>query len=420
MDSIDQEGILNYIKIEKWKSVLDFLYIYRKEIDSDPLLKYSTVIFESEFFNKLDEKAKSIELEHLKILFLLHNGKFFQLKDSNYKKLIIELATQTTGQTAYNYASIFPDNSICKSIMVKNEESLPKEDEHVYYHKIEERNWIEIYNRLFDAINNQGDTSTYFSGPRFINTLREFDKFYPGYTQYIDLRNKQGKSTSRRIFYYDIVMELDEKTRINFVNRIIQMVEPFDQESVIPIKALISGAKSIVVSSSEKAAKTEEGSTVFISYSWDDEKHKQWVLDLANKLVNEGVNVILDRYELRPGKSLPYFVEASIRKADRIIIVFTPNYKLKAENRAGGVGYEYSIMNAKLYDNQTENEKIIPVLRNGGIVESIPEFMQQYIHIDMRNDENYDTSYIDLLREIYGEPEIIKPEIGKKRKLSGN
>ena len=30
---------------------------------------------------------------------------------------------------------------------------------------------------------------------------------------------------------------------------------------------------------------------VFISYSWDTEEHKKWVLDLANKLVKEGVNV---------------------------------------------------------------------------------------------------------------------------------
>ncbi len=199
------------------------------------------------------------------------------------------------------------------------------------------------------------------------------------------------------------------------------MVEPFDKERVIPIKALISGESATTAKSSiqvEKKETLEEGSsTVFISYSWDDEKHKQWVLDLANKLVNEGVNVILDRYELRPGKSLPHFVETSIKKADRIIIVFTPNYKLKAEKRSGGVGYEYSIMNAKLYENQTENEKIIPVLRNGDKTESIPEFMQQYIHIDMRKDENYETSYLDLIREIYDEPEIVKPKLGKKRNI---
>ncbi|MEZ4874893.1 MAG: toll/interleukin-1 receptor domain-containing protein [Flavobacteriaceae bacterium] len=422
MKSINQEEILNYIQSENWKPVLDFLYKHRKEIKSDTLLKYSTEIFESEFFRKLKEKSKSIEFDDLKKLFLLHNGNFFRLTDTNYKTLVIELATQSKGESAYNYASLFPDEEICKSIIEKYKSSMPKEDKKIENRKIDKMNWIEIYNRLFEIINNQGDTSTYFSGPRFINTLREFDKYHPDYAQYIDLRNQQGKSTSRRIFYYDILMELDERTRIVFVNRILEMVEPFDKERVIPIKALISGESSTALQSSilvEKKETVLEGtSTVFISYSWDDEKHKQWVLDLADKLMSEGVNVILDRYELRPGKSLPHFVETSIKKADRIIIVFTPNYKLKAEKRAGGVGYEYSIMNAKLYENQTENEKIIPVLRNGDKTKSIPEFMQQYIHIDMRKDENYETSYLDLLREIYDEPEIVKPELGKKRNIA--
>ena len=40
--------------------------------------------------------------------------------------------------------------------------------------------------------------------------------------------------------------------------------------------------------------------------------------------------------------------------------------------------------------------------------------MQQFIHIDIRNDENFENSYNDLVREIYNEPEIIKPQIGEK------
>lgn len=111
---------------------------------------------------------------------------------------------------------------------------------------------------------------------------------------------------------------------------------------------------------------------------------------------------------------MPFFVESSISKAERIIIIFTPNYKLKADKRAGGVGYEYSIMNAGLYKNQTANEKIIPILRDGNMETSIPEFMQQFIHIDIRNNENYENSYNDLIREIYNEPAIQKPALGNK------
>lgn len=67
-----------------------------------------------------------------------------------------------------------------------------------------------------------------------------------------------------------------------------------------------------------------------------------------------------------------------------------------------------------LYKNQTSNEKIIPILRDGSTEESIPTFMQQFIHIDARNNENFINSYNDLVREIYNEPQIKKPKIGDK------
>src|SRR5258708_12472669 len=35
---------------------------------------------------------------------------------------------------------------------------------------------------------------------------------------------------------------------------------------------------------------------VFISYSWDDEEHKEWIIQLANKLSSKGIHVILDRF----------------------------------------------------------------------------------------------------------------------------
>ncbi len=417
MKRVNQEDILNLIQKKSWKPVLNFLYERKKEIKTDTLLQYSVSIFQSEFFQKLNQKNNNITFDDLEQLFLLHNGKFFLLQEDNYKKLVCELAIQSSGKASYNYAGLFPEEEVCAEIISEYSKNNKKQE--IIENKIEKMNWIEIYNRLFELINVRGDASTYFSGPRFINTLKEFNQYHPDYTQYIGLRNDQGKSTSRRIFYYDMIMELDESTRINFVNRILEMVEPFEKEKVIPIKAIIK-RENPKIEKPKKKVVNESVATVFISYSWDTEEHKKWVLDLANNLVKEGVNVLLDRYELRPGKSLPHFVETSIKKADRILIIFTPNYKLKAEKRAGGVGYEYSIMNSELYKNQTNNERIIPVLRNGSSADSIPEFMQQYIHLDMRNDENYKNSYFDLLREIYDEPEIIKPEIGTKRKIASS
>lgn len=153
---------------------------------------------------------------------------------------------------------------------------------------------------------------------------------------------------------------------------------------------------------------------LFISYSWDDEDHKDWVLNLANRLRKDGVDVILDRYYLRPGKNLPHFVENSLRKSNRIAIILTPNYKKKAEGRIGGVGQEYSLMNNELLNDIAGNERIIPLLRKGASKESIPQFLQQYIYIDFSNDDKLDTQYEELLRDIYKEPKIKMPELGTK------
>jgi hypothetical protein len=157
---------------------------------------------------------------------------------------------------------------------------------------------------------------------------------------------------------------------------------------------------------------------VFISYSWDDDAQNAWVLRLAERLAGNGIEVILDKYNLRLGKSLPHFIEQAIASAHRVLVIFTPNYRLKADKRSGGVGYEYSILNNDLYNNQTMNDKIIPVLRKGTMHESIPSFMQQYIHLDLSDDTKFEARYTELIRDIYNDPAIKPPEIGSRPKFS--
>jgi hypothetical protein len=52
---------------------------------------------------------------------------------------------------------------------------------------------------------------------------------------------------------------------------------------------------------------------VFISYSWSSEDHQKWVLDLANKLMSDGVEVILDRWDLKPGQDKYHFMEQMVK-----------------------------------------------------------------------------------------------------------
>jgi hypothetical protein len=153
---------------------------------------------------------------------------------------------------------------------------------------------------------------------------------------------------------------------------------------------------------------------VFISYSWDDTAHSEWVLQLSEKLLSDGIDVILDRYELKIGENLNHFMEKAIISSNVVLIILTENYKIKAENRKGGVGYEYSMINEQMYERQSEIKKFIPILRKGTKESSLPIFLKSYLYLNMVNDTEFEEKYEELIREIYDERKIQKPKLGNK------
>lgn len=141
---------------------------------------------------------------------------------------------------------------------------------------------------------------------------------------------------------------------------------------------------------------------VFISYSWDNDEHKEWVLTLADKLKEDDVDIKLDRYDMYAGRNLHTFIEDNIEKADKIIVVFTPIYRQKAEGRTNYAGAEYSIINVGLYQEIATQEKIIPIFRLGSMKECLPLFMQQFLSIDFSDPKSYQEKYEELLKAIFG------------------
>lgn len=158
---------------------------------------------------------------------------------------------------------------------------------------------------------------------------------------------------------------------------------------------------------------SEEIIKVFISYSWDDEAHKKWVLSLANNLTKNGVYVFLDQYDLNAGKDMTQFMESSVREADKVLLIMTPNFKNKAEKRESGVGYEVSIITSEIFNNQ-KTDKFIPIVKKGKREECVPSFIRSRIDIDMSNDSSFDAAFEELLRTIYNKPKVARPPIGKK------
>ncbi len=164
---------------------------------------------------------------------------------------------------------------------------------------------------------------------------------------------------------------------------------------------------------SKLTAATSERPIAFISYSWDSKEHQDWVLKLADDLMQEySVEVILDQNELQAGKDLAYFMESSMERASKVLLILTPNYKLKAEGRAGGAGYEYSMISQGLFEVQASNNKFIPVLRTGALSTSSPGYVKSKVYQDMSNDGEYDVSLYKLAQVIWNKPPRIKPELG--------
>jgi len=157
----------------------------------------------------------------------------------------------------------------------------------------------------------------------------------------------------------------------------------------------------------------KEPLTIFISYTWENEIHKKWVLNLANYLIEKGgLNVILDQYELTAGGDMNHFMENGLETADRVLIILTEKYKEKADRREGGTGFEYSMISQNLFELQAGNNKFIPILRSGSLKTSAPTYLKTKIYHPMIDDSNYEIDAFELLRIIHERPKLIKPEIG--------
>ncbi len=153
---------------------------------------------------------------------------------------------------------------------------------------------------------------------------------------------------------------------------------------------------------------------VFISYSWTSEDK---VLELAQRLMSDGVEIVLDKWDLQPGQDKYIFMETSVSdpKIDKVLLICDKAYQEKANQRKGGVGNETLIISSKIYQS-TEQTKFIPIIFefDEDNQPCLPNYIQSRIYINLSNDEIFEKEYEKLLRDIYEKPEHRKPALGKK------
>jgi hypothetical protein len=160
-----------------------------------------------------------------------------------------------------------------------------------------------------------------------------------------------------------------------------------------------------------------ENPKLFISYSWSSPEHEQWVLQLATELVDSGIDVILDKWDLKEGHDAYAFMEKMVTDPEitKVIMVCDRKYSEKADGRSGGVGTETQIISKEVYEKTDQNKFVAIVTKkdeNGKAY--LPTYYKSRIYIDLSDDDLYAKNFEQLLRWIYDKPLYIKPEPGKK------
>jgi hypothetical protein len=150
--------------------------------------------------------------------------------------------------------------------------------------------------------------------------------------------------------------------------------------------------------------------TVFLSYAHEDADHKRWVLGLAETLRTNGVEVLFDAWDLRPGDDVPKFMERGVRDAKRVLMICTEGYVAKANDGTGGVGYEAMIVTGELIQD-LGTAKFIPIVRQKGAKPALPTSVSTRFWINLSDGVDTAAEMEKLLRELHQVPPK-KPPLG--------
>ena len=160
-----------------------------------------------------------------------------------------------------------------------------------------------------------------------------------------------------------------------------------------------------------------ENPKVFISYAWGSKDYQDKVLSFATSLMQDGIDVLFDKWNLKEGNDTYAFMEKSVtdESVTNVLLLLDPVYEEKANSKQGGVGTETQIISPEVY-NKTEQTKILPVVFERKEDGSIPKpvYLRQTLHFDLSVDDKYDDEYQRLVKRLYGVEIYKKPEIGNK------
>lgn len=163
--------------------------------------------------------------------------------------------------------------------------------------------------------------------------------------------------------------------------------------------------------------------SVFISYSWDNKEHQNWVYNLVKLLREKGIDANFDQ-TISQSKTVNFYTMMieNIHNNDFVVIVLTKEYAKKANKYQGGVGYETIQLQPLIQENL---DKIVCVSYSEDLSKVLPNYLKGTKIYNLGKNsfiEEFEKLYYHLHKEDYFElPEIgEKPVFKKKTDIKNN
>jgi hypothetical protein len=144
--------------------------------------------------------------------------------------------------------------------------------------------------------------------------------------------------------------------------------------------------------------------------------HDTQVVELARRLIEDGVPCDLDVFEARPPGGWSRWMTEKMTGTDIVLAVCSePYYKRYHLDESPGVGkgatFEGGMLGRRVLEAQGSEHGVIPVVFDRTDVRWIPEFLRDETHFVLF--EQYD----DLYRVLTRQPAFVKPPLGKVRRM---
>ncbi len=137
---------------------------------------------------------------------------------------------------------------------------------------------------------------------------------------------------------------------------------------------------------------------IFVSYSRINNKSDDCVVKLVNKLRGLGYNVEMDEMIIQEKSSINFteMMSKSLKTAEKVIVVLSESYKIKADSFLGGVGEEYRYI---ISDIKANDNKYILVSFDSNFTtcldKILPDYLKerQVLYVDLNDVESSELMY---------------------------